>query len=181
MKRSGFPGWVRIDDRLIHGQVTVGWLQYWRYREIWVVDDMARDDPYLQDALRLAAPVGVEVRVMGEGEAAAVMSGRGTGATPTNEFATGKGIVGWEAVLVLLREPEGVLALVEGGVSLVQVNVGNLSSRPGSVRAFKNVSLTDAHVAALDALAARGIRVFFQLTPEDVRVTWEELRQRIGR
>ena len=61
--------WVRVDDRLIHGQVTVGWRQYLRYAEIWVVDDQARDDPYLQDALRLAAPEGVVVRVYGVEEA----------------------------------------------------------------------------------------------------------------
>ena len=63
--------WFRVDDRLIHGQVTVGWRQYLRYAEIWVVDDVARGDPYLQDALRLAAPEGVAVRVLGVEEAVA--------------------------------------------------------------------------------------------------------------
>ena len=86
-----------------------------------------------------------------------------------------------QPVLMLLREPEGVLALVKGGVSLERVNVGNLASRPGSVRAIKNVSLTAAHIAALDALAERGIDVFFQLAPEDARISWEAVRRRIKR
>lgn len=169
-KTSGFPGWVRIDDRLIHGQVTVGWYQYLRYREIWVVDDAVCREAYLWDALRLAAPAGVVVRVMGLDEAIELAGGTG----PAH---MGREVSG--TVLMLLRDPEGVLALVEGGVLLDRVNVGNLGSRPGSARAIKNVSLTPAHVTALDALAGRGIGVFFQLAPDDVRVAWEDVRRRM--
>ena len=180
-----FLGWVRIDDRLIHGQVTVGWRQYLKYREIWVVDDEVREDPYLWDALRLAVPAGVEARRLGVGEAATVLTGPETAkAAPAKDrttngvFALNRSAAG-SSVLMLLREPEVAVALVEGGVSLARVNVGNLGSRPGSVRVFKNVSLTAAHVAALDALARRGIEVFFQLAPEDPRLEWEVVRRRL--
>jgi mannose/fructose/N-acetylgalactosamine-specific phosphotransferase system component IIB len=159
-----FRGWVRIDDRLIHGQVTVGWWQHLRYREIWVVDNVLREEAYLWDALRLAAPGGVEVRVMGVDEAAGAV---------TRSEVSGRG------VLVLLREPEATLALVEAGVHLGRVNVGNLGSRPGSVRAILSVSLTRAQIAALDALLERGIEVFFQPAPEDARVRWEAVRKRV--
>jgi mannose/fructose/N-acetylgalactosamine-specific phosphotransferase system component IIB len=57
--------------------------------------------------------------------------------------------------------------------------VGNLSSQPGSVRAFKNISLTPTHVETLDALAARGVRITFQLTPEDARADWRDVRRRM--
>jgi PTS system mannose-specific IIB component len=167
--------WVRVDDRLIHGQVTVGWRQYLRYAEIWVVDDPARGDPYLQDALRLAAPEGVEVRVYDVGEAVAAW-------TLLGQMGTAKAVTTNQGggILLLVRSPEATLALVEGGVSLQRLNVGNLGSRPGSVRAFKNISLTPAHVEALDALAARGVRITFQLTPEDAQADWQDVRRRMG-
>jgi mannose/fructose/N-acetylgalactosamine-specific phosphotransferase system component IIB len=174
-KEDHFDGWVRIDDRLIHGQVTVGWRQYLRYHEIWVVDDVVRGDPYLRDALRLAAPLGVKVQVMGLEEAINAIAGEKTSA-PASIGRTSSG-----SVLMLLRNPEGVLALIEGGVVLDRVNVGNLGSRPGSVRAIKNVSLTQGHVAALDALVGRGVEVFFQLAPEDARFDWEAVRRRMNR
>jgi mannose/fructose/N-acetylgalactosamine-specific phosphotransferase system component IIB len=164
-KQARFGGWVRIDDRLIHGQVTVGWRQYLRYREIWVVDDVVRDDGYLGDALRLAAPAGVEVRVMGLQQAVDTVISDTTSATAP--------------VLMLLRNPEGVLALFEGGILLDRVNVGNLGARPGSVRAMKSVSLTQDQIAALDALAGQGIEVFFQATPEGARAGWEAVRRRL--
>jgi mannose/fructose/N-acetylgalactosamine-specific phosphotransferase system component IIB len=169
-KELGFLGWVRIDDRLIHGQVTVGWRQYLRYGEIWIVDDDVRGEPYLADALQLAAPAGVEVRVMGLDKAVDLLDGTKTGSR-----------AGSESVLMLLRDPAAVLALVERGVILAQVNVGNLGSRPGSVRAIRNVSLTQEQSSVLDALEERGIEVFFQLSPESARVEWPSVKRRMRR
>jgi PTS system mannose-specific IIB component len=183
--------WFRVDDRLIHGQVTVGWRQYLRYAEIWVVDEVARQDPYLRDALRLAAPEGVTVRVFGVEEAAALLrSPRAPSeCRPSPEQPTGKGASSSPpalrgglrgGVLLLLRSPQAALALVEGGVPLEQLNVGNLSARPGSVRAFRNISLTPAHVEALDVLAGDGVRITFQLAPEDAQADWPSVRRRMG-
>jgi len=173
--RARFCGWVRIDDRLIHGQVTVGWYQYLRYHEIWVVDDTVYGEPYLWDAMRLAAPVGVGVQIMELQQAiAAVIEDEMSEATSRCRARRGP-------VLMLLRDPEGVLALLEGGVSLVEVNVGNVGSRSGSVRAIKNVSLTDSQIVALDVLAGQGVEVFFQPTPEDARVGWAAVRRRLRR
>jgi PTS system mannose-specific IIB component len=164
--------WVRVDDRLIHGQVTVGWRQYLRYAEIWVVDDLACGDPHLRDALRLAAPEGVVVRVIGVGEAEVLLASEVRRQTSNVKRQT-------LDVLILVRSPETALALAEGGVPLKRLNVGNLSSRPGSVRAFKNISLTPAHVEALDALAERGVRITFQLAPEDAQADWGAVRRRL--
>jgi mannose/fructose/N-acetylgalactosamine-specific phosphotransferase system component IIB len=55
--------WARIDDRLIHGQVTVGWRQHLRYNTICVVDDLAAADPVMRDVLRLATPSDVALHV----------------------------------------------------------------------------------------------------------------------
>ena len=164
-----FEGWARVDDRLIHGQVTVGWRQYLRYSEIWVVDEEVRGEAYLVDALRLAAPAGVAVRCMGLDEAMDLLVGDGGGGRSARS----------ESVLMLFRDPGVALRLVERGLGLRQVNVGNLGSRPGSVRAIKNVSLTQKDILALNALEERGIEVFFQLSPEDARVGWPRLKRRV--
>jgi len=159
--------WVRVDDRLIHGQVTVGWRQHLRYTEIWVVDDLVRADPFLPDVLRLSAPDGVSVRVYGVEEAAAAWS------RAVREPAAGR------KVLLLAKQPQSVLVLIEAGLPLSHLNVGNLAARPGSRRAFKAISLTPEHIAALDALAGRGVRITFQLAPEDAARDWSAVRQRL--
>jgi mannose/fructose/N-acetylgalactosamine-specific phosphotransferase system component IIB len=153
--------WTRVDDRLLHGQVTVGWRQYLRYRAVCVVDDETGSDPFLQEVLRLAAPDEVTVRVYTVEEAITAL------ATP----ATAR-------TLILVKTPHVALLLVEGGVALAQLNVGNVAPGPGSVRVFRSISLNDGHVAALDALAARGVQITFQLTPDDARADWPTVRQR---
>ena len=154
-----------MDDRLIHGQVTVGWRQHLQYSEIWVVDDHVCADPYLRDALCLAAPPGVQVCVYRVDEAASQW------ASVVRHPST--------AVLLLLRSPQVALALIEEGVALDRLNVGNLAAQPGSVRAFKSISLTRAQVDALDDLAGRGVCITFQLTPEDAQADWQVVRRRV--
>ena len=50
---------VRIDDRLVHGQVVEGWLPHVKADEIAVVSDSAADDPTQQILMQLALPDGV--------------------------------------------------------------------------------------------------------------------------
>jgi PTS system mannose-specific IIB component len=81
-------------------------------------------------------------------------------------------------VLLLLKSPQAALALVERGVRLPQLNVGNLGPTPGSTRAFRSISLNRDQAAALGQLAARGVQVTFQLTPDDSQVEWETVKRR---
>ena len=153
--------WARLDDRLIHGQVVVGWRQHLCYDAIYVVDDDVGEDSFLRDVLRLSAPPGVTVRVYTTAEAVAALSV----AVP-------------DRVLLLVKRPQTALALVEGGVHLPHLNVGNLAAEPGSVRVLKSISLTPDHVAALDALTERGVHITFQPTPNDPSVDWHTVRKR---
>jgi mannose/fructose/N-acetylgalactosamine-specific phosphotransferase system component IIB len=169
--------WARIDDRLIHGQVTVAWRQYLHLDEIWVVDDGVAADPFLQDALRLATPAGVVLGVYTIQEAASAWQERCTPAPEATSEASA--VPGTRRVLVLVKSPQAALALVEQGAALSHLNVGNLAARPGSERAFKSISLTREHVAALDELAGRGVRITFQPVPDDAGVDWQAVRRRI--
>lgn len=153
--------WARVDDRLIHGQVVLGWRQHLRLEEIWVVDDALAADPFMVDALRLAAPADVSLRLLTAAQAAATL------AAP----------LAWRTLL-LFQEPQTALALVEAGVRLAQLNVGNLAARPGSRRAWQSISLTERQAAALDALAERGVTITFQATPDDLPVPWTQVRRR---
>ena len=166
--------WVRIDDRLIHGQVTVAWRQHLCCDEIWVVDDALAVDPFLQDALRLATPPDVVLHVYTIEEATSAWEGNDAPGPPAGNSSTAP-----REVLVLLKSPQAALALVERGVPLAQLNVGNLAARPGSRRALKSISLTGEQIAALDHLAERGIAILFQPVPEEPPLEWCSLRRRL--
>jgi mannose/fructose/N-acetylgalactosamine-specific phosphotransferase system component IIB len=153
--------WVRVDDRLIHGQVVVAWRNYLRFDTIFVVDDEVAGDPYLRDVLCLAAPAGLTVGVYTTAGAVSTLTASAVGQ------------------IVLLKRPETALALAKAGVPLPQLNVGNIAAAPGSRRVVGSISLTPAHVAALDALAGRGVCITFQATPDDPALDWETVRRRV--
>jgi mannose/fructose/N-acetylgalactosamine-specific phosphotransferase system component IIB len=153
--------WARVDDRLIHGQVTVAWLRHLGYEAIWTVDDALGEDPFLVETLRLATPRGVVVEV----HTVAVVADALRVRVP-------------ERVLLLFRQPQAALELVELGMTLPRLVVGNLAPSPGSRRIMRSIALNAAQAAALDALTARGVRVVFQPTPDDPAREWATVRRR---
>ena len=157
--------WVRVDDRLLHGQVTVAWRQHLQPDEIWVVDDPVRADPFLSNVLCTAAPAGVAVRVCSVSEAIRAWAAHSLG--PCARLG----------ILLLVKSPQVALALAEGGLVFPHLNVGNIAPVPGSRRVFRTISLAPEHIAALDALTQRGVSITFQLTPDDSRVDWQAVRR----
>jgi mannose/fructose/N-acetylgalactosamine-specific phosphotransferase system component IIB len=153
--------WIRIDDRLIHGQVTVAWRQHLGYDEICIVDDALANDAFMNDMLRLAAPSGVQVTVY------TVQQATGALTHPASN-----------AILLLTKTPQSVLRLLDAGVPITQVNVGNIAAAPGRKRVFKSISLGPEHVATLDALAERGVEITFQLVPHDTALAWKSVRSK---
>ena len=97
---------LRIDDRLIHGQVIVAWRQHLCYDAICIVDDEVANDAFMSQVLTLAAPAGVPVSVVTVQQAA-------------DELAQ----PGASAVLVLVKTPKTVLHLVQAGLDITHVNV----------------------------------------------------------
>jgi D-glucosaminate-specific PTS system IIB component len=142
---------VRVDDRLIHGQVVVKWLRQLDCREIWIVDDKLSVDSFMQSILRLAAPTDVRVFVV-----------------PLSEGAVSLGLVpAGRNALVLVKSPQTALALLDCGLDFRELNVGALAGGAGTVRLYRSISASDDQIRCLREIADRGVRVFFQTVPEE--------------
>jgi mannose/fructose/N-acetylgalactosamine-specific phosphotransferase system component IIB len=163
--------WVRVDDRLIHGQVIVAWRRHLGYDEICIVDDGVRADPFMREVLRMAVPPGIRISVYALEEAIPLLKAPATMMPPRGR--EGK-------VLLLLKTPQTALSLLKGGVPIPHLNIGNLAGGARSWRAFKSISLGAEHVATLDALAREGVRITFQLTPDDTEADWPTVRRRLA-
>lgn len=133
---------VRVDDRLIHGQVAVGWTRTVGATHIVVANDEVARDATQKALLKLAAPVGVKVSILSVADAAALLAGP--------KLAR-------EKVMVLVRDPQSLLGLMEGGVELTKVNIGNVRTAPGRVRLTKEVAATPEEIEAWKELDRRGI------------------------
>jgi mannose/fructose/N-acetylgalactosamine-specific phosphotransferase system component IIB len=143
---------LRVDDRLIHGQVVEGWLPQLNVNHVAVVSDAAADDPVQAALMKMALPPGVGLSVLRVADAPAALSAPQAAA---------------KRILVLVPGPAEALALLERGVAVDRVNVGGLHFTVGKVQLGRALFLSDEDKAALRAIAARGVRLEGRPLPSD--------------
>ncbi|MBI5242053.1 MAG: PTS sugar transporter subunit IIB [Elusimicrobia bacterium] len=143
---------VRIDDRLIHGQVVEGWLPVLGCSRIIVVSDAAAADEVQRQLMRLALPESVSLEIVPV--AGACEAVKAAAAAP-------------EPVLVLAPGPGEVLAMIDGGAEFKSVNVGGLHHQAGHVRLGRAIFLSDADQKALQAIAERGVLLEGRAVPSE--------------
>jgi mannose/fructose/N-acetylgalactosamine-specific phosphotransferase system component IIB len=140
----------RIDDRLIHGQVVVGWGQPLNVSFIVLVDDEVRSSDWEQDLYRMGVPPSIEVRFASVEEAAQELSA-------------------WEADprvgILLVGDIDTAVALAERAPQVRRLNIGGVHHRAGRTERLRFVYLTDEEARQLRALAARGVDVTAQDVP----------------
>ena len=140
---------VRIDDRLIHGQVLVAWGQRLRPARIWVADDAAAADEWERDTLAMSAP-GIDVRVVAVEEMARRFA----------EEAMSPG-----GAFLLVRTLAAAGALIEAGAPLTAITIGGLHYAPGRTKLNEYVYLDDQDRTTARALLARGVQLLAQDVP----------------
>ena len=133
---------VRIDDRLIHGQVVEGWLKAIGVGHIVVVSDEVAADKMQQILLSMAVPRNIKVSNYSVENAAAKIK----------ELEATK-----ERVMLLLSRPSDVLRLIDFGIKLTSVNVGGMHFSQGKKQILRNVSVDDSDITALKGIAAQGV------------------------
>jgi mannose/fructose/N-acetylgalactosamine-specific phosphotransferase system component IIB len=149
----------RIDDRLIHGQVVVGWGQPLDVKFIVLVDDVVADSDWEQELYRMGVPPEMEVLFHSAADAAKKLDGYRTEARPG---------------IVLTGDIATMRRLVEhGGVR--EVNVGGIHHRSGRTQHLRYVFLTPDEQRALRDLAALGALVTAQDVPAARAIPLEEL------
>jgi len=141
---------ARIDDRLIHGQVIIKWLRAVPCDEILICDDQVRADPFLQKVLSLAVPPNVHLSVRSIAESVDYLSDGGPS----------------PRVMLLLKTPHAALEILRRGICFAELNVGGMTSGPGTRRLYRSISATFAQIADLREIHRMGVRIVFQTVPE---------------
>lgn len=157
---------VRVDDRLIHGQVATRWSTGLRVNRIMVIDDIIAGSEHEKAVLRMAAPSGVNTSILPFEKAAAnIKAGNYKG----------------QRVLLIVKKPEILVRLQEEGLELPQVNVGNLSNRMDTIQIKKSVSITESEEQAIKTLLDSGINVTAQMVPDDPETSIEVFLNKVKR
>ena len=146
---------VRIDDRMIHGQVATQWSGRLNATRIMVINDSIVNDDMRKTVVRLAAPANVSTSILGRQKALSnIKSGKYKG----------------QRVLLICVSPMDVNYLIDNGLPIKSVNVGNLAQRDGTERIRPSVNVTPEEKDAFKKLIDRGVEVTVIPTPQSPTV-----------
>ena len=140
----------RIDDRLIHGQVVVGWGQPLDLTFIVLVDDEVASSEWEQELYRMGVPPEMDVHFHTVDEAAAKLT--------SYQRDERRGAL-------LTGDIETMARLIELTGTIPRVNLGGIHHRTGRTQRLRYVFLAPEEEQALRSLAARGIDVSAQDVP----------------
>jgi PTS system mannose-specific IIB component/fructoselysine and glucoselysine-specific PTS system IIB component len=140
----------RVDERLIHGQVVVGWARKLRPRRIIVVDDELSGDAIEQSIYRTGIPDDIEADFLSEREAIATLP---------------RVLEAQESAFVLTPDLPTMARLARLGVAIEEINVGCIHRGEGRRRVLPYVSLDEADEHLIDELEREGVRVVARDVP----------------
>jgi PTS system mannose-specific IIB component len=143
---------VRIDDRLIHGQVGMAWIQYLKADTVFVVNDETANNPMIATMVPMGAPSGIIVKVLTVDKAAEQLNNSD-----------------WEKkrILIICKFPEDALGLLEKGLKLPQVNLGNMSGQKGAHKIGRGIWILPKQVPTYKKLNEYNIELTARMLPND--------------
>lgn len=145
---------LRIDSRLIHGQVAGSWVNDVAPQTLIAASDAAAQDTLRKTLLLQVAPSHVKTNVLDIAK---------TGRVYNNPKYTGM------KTMIVVESPQDVLRLLDEGVEVKEINVGGVTFKTGMKQISEAVYASEEDIAAYKELANRGIKMVIQQVPNSSR------------
>ena len=142
---------VRIDNRLLHGQVVQFWIPHLGIEHLIVADDDIKSNSAMQAIYRMALPRIVELTVVGVDELGEVLPPAGK--TPT---------------MLLIKTISNTEKILSNGIPIGRLTLGNVHASPERERVTDAVYLSEAEVITLTAMSRAGMDIEIQTFPGEV-------------
>ena len=153
---------LRIDDRLVHGQVVIGWGVVYQIEQYAVVSDNIANSEWEADIMRNATS-GVE--------------------TVIHDFANGVAYINAHHAepasrMVLVESLEDFQKIATMGLQMKTIDVGGIHYTPGSAEYLSYLFLTKEAVQIFRELMAMGFTFYCQDMPTNTRYDLARLLER---
>ncbi len=142
---------VRVDYRLIHGQVVARWLKDTQATKIIIVNDVLAKDKSMGNIYRMATPAGVRCAIVSVGHFV----------ESWKESQLGEGVA-----MVLFRDVATTYRAWKAGFDAPHLQIGGLGAGPGRKIVYQNITLNEEDFSMLQEMSQEW-DIFFQATPED--------------
>lgn len=143
---------VRVDARLVHGQVAGKWFKTLSADRVVIIEDECAKDPFMVELFQLASPPGTKIICYTFEQAVEEWN--------RDKFGTGR-------VIILFKYLASADKAWRMGVKFDELNVAQIPGGPGRKLAYATVSLGKPEIDLLLGLVDEGINVYIQQVPED--------------
>jgi fructoselysine and glucoselysine-specific PTS system IIB component len=144
---------VRVDHRLVHGQVAFSWTKYLDADCILIANDALTRNELKRSAMKLATPSGVKL----------VMKSVDDSITALNSGVTDK-----YKLMILLESVEDAYRVTEKVKFIKSINLGGMKSAANRRQISKAVHVSDEDVTLLKKMRSEGVEFEIRLVPNDV-------------
>lgn len=139
---------VRVDERLVHGQGQL-WIQHLGVNTVIVANDKASNDTIAQTLMKTVVSKNVKMRFFTIDKTIEVIHK----AAPE------------QRIFIIVEDCQDLQKLVEGGVPIVEVNLGNIHNKDGSEKITRSIFLTEDDKVSLKACVDSGVLFNTVTTP----------------
>ncbi len=159
--------YLRIDDRLIHGQIVTAWCRALEIKEIIAIDDKLASNPTLQSIMMMGIPANYKHHVVTAEQARELFAAPSEGNR-----------------LFVTRMPQDLKAIRQELLKCEIVFIGNAAKRPDTKFNLTKggggvLFVSTEDVKLFDELSAEGIKVVAQTVPNTPARPWPEIRKSI--
>ena len=152
---------VRLDDRLIHGQVVAGWVKVLACTQIVVVDDEVAHDPFEKSLMRMAVPEGIDVEFFAAADCDSLYQELDRSSRKT---------------ILLFSVVADILELFSHEkLPLSKLNIGGVAFSEGREQLAESLFLSEEEIRMLAKMANSGVNVEVRPTPFDRAADFHEL------
>ncbi|MBU3227339.1 PTS system mannose/fructose/N-acetylgalactosamine-transporter subunit IIB [Clostridium algidicarnis] len=158
--------YIRVDDRLIHGQTIVAWCPTLSIKEIIAIDDENAKNPILKSIMTMGVPSTYKTHIVTTEEAKEILSKE----TNCNR-------------LVIVKFPSQLSAIEEEIADAEFVILGNIAKRDDTIHKVSGATgifyLSDNDVSIIDDVVLKGTEVCFQQLPSTTKTSWASFKKSI--
>lgn len=155
---------VRVDNRLVHGQILEAWVPFLRASCIVVVDDQVASDFFQETVIRMAVPREVQVIISGLKEFA-----------ETYSFTQGYG----KKTIVLFSTVTAALTVHRLGFRFAKLNIGNVYNENCLICCTPSVLLSDKDISDITHLHDEGVQIEVRRVPKEKPVDFYDIVQKL--